>query len=137
MRFNIASLIKESDAPSIQTYSDKYAIIIYLPCNKLFDATSTFTAFIDSSSCHSEIGHVIFVKLFDFLGCESINRGRSFSHIIFRMPVTFPHEKRRKKIRGENHHGKIASDNLKRAAARERLFNCESISTRIINTLRT
>lgn len=53
-----------------------------------------FTAFIDSLSRHRETGHAIFIKLPDFLSRESVNRERSFSHTIFRVPVAFPRAKR-------------------------------------------
>lgn len=81
-------------------------MIIYLSCNKLFDATPTFAAFIDSPSRHRETGHVIFIKLPDFLGRESVNRGRSFSHIIFRLPVAFLNAKRREKKKYTKNSGK-------------------------------
>lgn len=98
VRFYIFSLVKRTVcAEWFNIQCDKYAMIIYLSCNKLFDATPTFAAFIDSPSRHRETGHVIFIKLADFLGRESVNRGRSFSHIIFRLPVAFLYAKRKKK----------------------------------------
>lgn len=103
----------------------------------LFDATPTFAAFIDSPSRHRETGHVIFIKLPDFLGRESVNREQSFSHIIFRVPVAFPHAGRKRKKRyTERKAALVKITESARRLARGYII-VESISTRVINVSKT
>lgn len=81
---NIFGIVKKSRAFKHTVINTRW-LYIFRAIN-LFDATPTFATFIDSPSRHRETGHVIFIKLPDFLGRESVNRERSFSHIIFRVP---------------------------------------------------
>lgn len=87
-------------------------------------------------SRHRETGHVIFIKLPDFLGRESVNRERSFSHIIIRVPVAFPHAKWKKDIWRKLALVKITAEGARRLAARDFII-VESISTRVINASKT
>lgn len=120
-------------------------MIIYLSRNKFISYTTpTFATFIDSPSRHRETGHVIFIKLPDFLGRESVNRERSFSHIIFRVPVAFPHAKRIERIRRKPAVVKITAESARCRAARRLTRKkerepiiVESISTRVINASKT
>lgn len=132
--FNIFGIVKKSRAFKHTVINTRW-LYIFRAIN-LFDATPTFATFIDSPSRHRETGHVIFIKLPDFLGRESVNREWSFSHIIFRMPVAFPHAKW-KKGRGERRKPALAKITANESAlARAYFVIVESISTRVINVLK-
>lgn len=89
----------------------------------LFDATPTFATFIDSPSRHRETGHVIFIKLLDFLGRESVNRERSFACYFPRASRIPARNKEKRRYTEKTSTGvKITSESA--PVVSERLHNC-------------